>query len=265
MRMSASAGRVEDARGRRAAGAIGRCVPRLLIAALLVTVALAGAAAQAAPLAFTGSLSIQIGPYGLGIAGDGVAEVDGQGHLTSLALPAGAFRASGLVVSVTETAAYPVAGLQFTGSNAAGTFANPGGGALALLGAAKVCLFGPCSAAVANLTVPLDVVGQGGTTSVAGAVDVTVQGAAWTVGTAQIGTATAMGFAFGPDGQTSSTARASGRIQLVTPIRILTNLPGDLAVVPAFGILTLHFVPEPTTLLLLGAGLAAIAARARAR
>jgi hypothetical protein len=129
---------------------------------------------------------------------------------------------------------------------------------MALLGSARVCLYGPCSDPVANLVVPLEVVGQGGTTVVSGPVDLTVVGAPWTVGTARVGTATAMGFAYGPGSQASSTARASGAIQLVTPIRIMTNL-GGFAVVPAFGVLTLHFVPEPTTLALLAAGLALLA------
>lgn len=234
-------------------------------AAMALWIALAAAPAWSAALPFTGTLSLQIGPYGVGVGGEGVAEVPAFGHLTALGIPAGAFATQGLVVDITETAAFPIAGLQVTGSNATGEFANPGGGIMPLAGSVRVCLFGACPAAVANLTVPLSVVGQEATATIDGSVNVTVQGAPWTVGTAQIGSATAMGFAFGPGEQTSSTARASGRIQLVTPIRILTNFPGDLAVVPAFGILTLHFVPEPTTLLLLGAGLVAIGVRARQR
>jgi hypothetical protein len=223
----------------------------------------AAGASRAAPLPFTGSLSILIGPFGVGIAGRGVAEVGAYGHLDSVAIPAGAFATQGLVVPITGEGAAPISGIQATAQNGAGSFANPGGGTMALLGSAKVCLYGPCSGAVANLVVPLEVVGQGGTTTVAGPVNLTVAGAPWTVGTARVGTATAMGFAYGPGSQTSSTARASGVIQLVTPIRITTNLPGDFAVVPAFGVLTLHFVPEPGTLALLAAGLALLARGSR--
>jgi hypothetical protein len=45
-------------------------------------------------------------------------------------------------------------------------------------------------------------------------------------------------------------------VQLVTPVKIATNF-GTGAVMPIFGILTLHFVPEPSTILLFGAGVAA--------
>ena len=212
--------------------------------------------AQAAPLPFTGSLAIQISTYGAGVPGSGIADVDAYGHLGAFGLPASAFRADGLVVTITDPAAAPAAGFQITARNAAGSFTRPGGGSMPLLGSAKVCLFGACSAATVNLEVPLSVIGSPGkTTTVDGPIALTVSGAPWTTGTVSVGTATAMGFARGPGSQTSSTARASGEIQLVTPILISTNLGNDLAQVPAFGVLTLHFVPEPTTLALVGAGL----------
>jgi hypothetical protein len=225
------------------------------------------APAHAAPLAFTGSIAIEIGSFGVGVTGQGFAEVDQYGHLGSLGLPANAFQAQGLVVTITTTAVRPIYGLQVTAANQSGQLDNPAGGPLPLLGAAKVCLYGVCGAStnISNLTVPLSVVGQAATVTVSGPVDVTVVGAPWTVGTAAVGTATAMGYAYGPASQTSSTARGSGAIQLVTPIAISTNLPGAFAVVPAFGLMMLHFVPEPTTLVLFGAGLAATAVAARRR
>lgn len=241
--------------GRVAAAALG---------ALALSLSLGPATpAEAAPLAFEASLSIEIAGYGIGFSGAGVAEVDAYGHLRSLSIPAGAFDVSGTRVTITTPAAFPIQGIQATAANGAGAFVNPGGGAMPLLGAARVCLFGTCDAAVANLSVPLDVVGQGGTATATGPVNLTVVGAPWTLGTVNVGSATAMGFARGPEGRTSSTARASGVIQLVTPIFISTSIPADNAVIPAFGILTLHFVPEPTTLALLGGGVAAIAAAAR--
>ncbi len=71
-----------------------------------------------------------------------------------------------------------------------------------------------------------------------------------------------MGFAHGPASGTTSTLNPSGTMRLVTPIFISTNI-GASAVVPAFGFLTLHFVPEPGTALLLGAGIAALIAGGR--
>ena len=90
-----------------------------------------------------------------------------------------------------------------------------------------------------------------------GFVNVTAIGAPWTVGTVSVGTLTQMGFAHGPASLTSSTAAASGQVRLVTPIFISTNISA-LPVFPAFGVLDLHFVPEPATLLLLGSGIAGL-------
>jgi hypothetical protein len=133
-----------------------------------------------------------------------------------------------------------------------------------LVGAAKVCLFGPCSAAVQNLTVPLGNVGSGGVSFVSAAVKITVIGSPWTTGTVAIGTITVMGGGHGPASLNSSTAAPSGVVTLVTPVFVSTNIPAS-AVVPVFGILSLHFVPEPGTLLLLGSGIAGLVLFGRTR
>jgi hypothetical protein len=62
------------------------------------------------------------------------------------------------------------------------------------------------------------------------------------------------GFAHGPASLTSSTAQPSGVVQLVTVSKVYTSLTGAFPEVPLIGVLTLHFVPEPGTLLLLGSG-----------
>lgn len=245
-----------DGRTRRAAQLGGALI------ALTVFLGTAGVA-QAASLPFRGSLSIAIAGFGVGLPGAGAVEVDGLGHLGAWSVGESAFATEGLVVPITTSAAAPVGGLQITARNGEGRFERGSGGEMAILGAAKVCVFGPCSTAVANLVVPLSVVGAGGTATAEGAINVTVIGAPWTTATASVGGETAVGWARGPQGLTSSTALPSGEIQLVTPIRILTNLPNDLASIAAFGVLTLHFVPEPTTFVLVGAGLAATAAAGR--
>jgi hypothetical protein len=180
----------------------------------------------------------------------------GGAHLSTLGLPANAFVASQVVVPVTDPAAAPVKGIQLTVQNGAGTVAGaPLGGVIPLSGLAQVCLFAPCSGGPpVNLTVPLSIVGSGGTWNVDNFVSVTVSGAPWTEGTAMTGGLTQAGLAHGPASGTSSTANASGVVRLVSPFTVSTNI-GAVAYLPGFAILTLHFVPEPGTLLLLSGGL----------
>lgn len=225
-----------------------------------------GGPARAASRAFTGELALQIAALDpIAVSGAGFAEVQGTAgnpsHLSSVRLEASPFAATGLPVTVTDPLVFPIAGVVATAHNGAGSFARNGaiGGVMPVFGVAKVCLYAACaSSPIANLSVPISVVGQGGSVTASGPVNVTVIGAPWTTGTAAIGTITAQGFARGPAGA-SSTLAASGSLRLVTPIFISTNI-GGFAVVPAFGFLDLHFVPEPGTLVLLGAGLTALVA-----
>jgi hypothetical protein len=224
-------------------------------------------AALAASFPVTGTLSIEIlNVAAIGTAGSGTAVVNGSGgggHLDTLALPTGVFQTSGIVVPLTDSAVYPINGLQLTAGNQAGTISG-GAGVVPLSGATKICLFGPCAAAIANLTVPLSIVGAGGAGFNTAAVNLTILGAPWTTGTVAIGTFTRMGFARGPASNTSSTAAPSGVIRLVTPVVVSTNI-GSSPSVPIFAVMTLHFVPEPGTIALLGGGLVAVAAAGRRR
>jgi hypothetical protein len=95
--------------------------------------------------------------------------------------------------------------------------------------------------------------------------------APWTVRTATLPVETAGGGSFvaitsgivhGPASFTGSTALTGGALELVTPIRVQSS--GSLPL-PIFGRLSLHFVPEPASALLLSAGGLAIALAARRR
>lgn len=226
--------------------------------------------AGAAALAFTGTLTVELAVERISpefvMNGSGTAIVNGSGgggHLTSLQLPSSPFAASGSVLPVTDiVGGFPLAGIQLTAHAGAGSIMG-GGGVIPLVGVAKMCLFGACQTAPNNLSIPLSLVG-GGTHTAQGGVNLTIIGAPWTTGTVSIGSITRMGFARGPASAPSSTAQASGRLQLVTPVMVSTNV----ALNPVFAnflTLTLHFVPEPATAMLLGAGVAALAAIGRRR
>ena len=174
-----------------------------LLGAAAILFAVGGA--QAGSLPFTASLSIQIvGLAPLVISGSGTAIANGSGggaHINSLTLAGSTLATTGLVLPVTDPVAFPIGGIQLTAHNGAGTFSAGGGtlgGVMPLAGFAKLCLFGPCSSPVANLSAPLSAVGVGGYQTIMGAVNLTVVGAPWTTGTASAGTITAMGGAHGP-------------------------------------------------------------------
>jgi hypothetical protein len=246
----------------------------LVSRSLLVGCLLSGFAlpAGAVTLGFTGSIALQISTLpAIAVSGSGLATVNGSGpvgHLTGVALPSSPFATTALTMPLTDPAALPIAGLQLTAHNGAGGFAGSGGagfgGVMPILGAAKVCLYAACglSTNIANLTVPLSVVGQGGIGTVMGLVNLTVVGGAWTTGTAAVGTITMMGGV----APLSNTGAVSGMVTLVTPVLILTNI-GAASMVPAFGVMTLHFVPEPgtLTLVLLGLSTCGVIGRRRMR
>jgi hypothetical protein len=225
----------------------------------------ASSASHAGILPVTGTLAIEVAILmPLVVSGSGTAVVNGSsggGHLETLGLLAGAFDVAGYEVPVTDSAAAPIQGVRLTVENQPG-FIHDGAGVIPLAGFLKICAFGPCSFPVLNVNVPLSVVGAGGAAAVTAAVNLTVFGAPWTTGTAVIGSFTRMGFAHGPASGSSSTATASGAVQLVTPLFVSTSLAAS-AVVPTFAVMTLHFVPEPGTLVLIGGGLALVAAAGR--
>ena len=251
-----------------------------ILAAGLLTLGAAGQA-HAVALGFTGAFTLQVATLTTTVLGGGTAIVNGSGaggHLNGLNLAGGEFATMSFVLPVTDPVVSPIRGIQVTVANAAGNFgAGFGGvgaggaglgGQMPLIGVAKVCLFGACNAVGttsspfpgANIGVPLSVIGAGGAAAVGALVNVTVIGAPWTTGTVAIGTITAMGGV----SPLSNTGANSGNVTLVTPVFISTNIPSS-AVVPSFGFLNLHFVPEPGTLVLLGSGIAGLVAFGRSR
>jgi hypothetical protein len=210
------------------------------------------------------SLSIQLAtlpPIPVAWSGTGSADVTAT-DVTDLT--PGIFSFSG-VIPVTDAAAFPITGLtmisvtnggpgDFYGVNVSG-----GGGLMAVSGTANICLFAPCASAPANVSVPFTTggvngVGLGGAPiTVFGFVNVTAMGNGWTTGTVSVGSISVSG-----------SPLAGNTVTLVTPTFVSTNIAASSAL-PLFGIMTLTFIPEPGTLLLLASGVAGLAMVGRKR
>lgn len=244
-----------------------------IASAVLMIIGVTGTA-HAVDLPFTGTLSLTVNTIINDVSAAGTASVATRSgnHLLSMTIPPGIAATTGNVVAVTDPAAAPIGGLQQTVANGPGAFAEtpasgPLTGVMSLVGVSKVCLFGPCSVAAANVSVPLSVVGQGGTTFATAFVNVTVTGAAWTTGIAAFTpnpNMTTHGSASGPGSAASSTAQASGHLRLVSPVFISTNIPAS-AVVPSFAAFDITFAPEPGQIALLASAVGTLFALGQAR
>lgn len=154
-------------------------------------------------------------------------------------------------------------------------------GTLALGGLARVCLI--VSGCGQSLPLILTVndgatgVGVGGTVTVgaAGPIRISLVNSPWQLGHATRLQSTAngvvitrmdWGYIHGPQSNTSSTAKASGIVQLITPIQVLVKgIAGNTRKLSLFTSLTVHFVPEPGLMLLLGSGVVGLALLGRSR
>jgi hypothetical protein len=252
---------------------------RKLLGFVAAGMLLAGTA-HGTTLPYGGVLVFQLATLpGINAPGGGLGVINlsaSFGPLNQLNLGSGAF--GPVTASLPVTSNSTINSVIFTAmTNLSGAFTSAGGpaggfgGPMGLTGTAKICLkFAACQ--YSNVTVPLTPTGTppagfgvGGTQTVPGAVAVTMQHAAWTVGTPTMTIHTPSstisvpvlpgGFAHGPKtGSLSSAGRPGGVLQLVTVSKTYTSLTGAFPELPLIGLLQIQFVPEPGTLLLLGSG-----------
>ena len=224
---------------------------------------------------FEGLLELEFGGMPLiRVPGFGTADVTvtGGDHLDSYRIDANVMHASGTISGLGGGVPIQQIKAQIGHESGTAVLDNTPVGQIPLLGILKACLLAPCAAPpLANLSVPLSVVGKGGiATAMNGNVSVTVKGAPWFIGSVTVatplgGTGMKHGIRHGPASATSSTANESGLVKLVTPIYVNSNI-GNFS---GFGYLTVHFlerpVPEPTTAVLAALGLAGLGVGARKR
>jgi hypothetical protein len=198
----------------------------------------------------------------------------------SASLDAGTAFAGAFTTSIPTSAAPPLTEIQiFITKNAGNTFTgatpNKVGGELAFDGIANVYGIGGFPAgALPLLGVPLALGTPNTLFKSAGGVSITAVGAGWTAGTAVVtglntttttpGNVTNMntGVTQTAMGSNGLTAGGGGTLVLVAPTKVMTNITAPLA---AFSTLTLNYVPEPGSLLLLGTAIASLMVLGRRR
>jgi hypothetical protein len=271
-----------------------------LLAVGLLGLLLAGTA-PAAQIDWHGTLETKLGAAKRfnadgsrrGLRGSGVATVNGSGGgllLNSLRLAGGITGTAGAPVTDPDTVG-TIPTIIVTGTLGSGTladFANPplagGSNTLPIHGQSRVCLLN------VNCTqwIPLPFsngpgnnVGVGGqmTAGGAGNIRISIIAGPWTVGSGAATnntedggykTVTATGFIHGPASGTTPTsntlAQGSGVVQLISPMQVITTgIAGNSAKISLFSIMTLHFIPEPGLLLLLGSGIVGLGILGRNR
>jgi hypothetical protein len=243
----------------------------VLAAALGLAGAAQGAVLTSASFAFPGRTPLGAFPP---ITGAGVGTSAGLGVTATL----GSNVLQGTIDATGVTTAPPITQVRMllTG-HAAGSFVaggGPGGGLGGPMTLGGAITANGYSGMVTLLRVPLSPVGQPGGfapgSGAGGGTIVQVWGNGWTTGvqTMMVPATTVGGGTQTPRTVTATgadlrTASGAGALVLITPMFIRTNLGG--ADMPLFATLTLNYVPEPGTLLLIGAGIAGLALRERKR
>jgi hypothetical protein len=263
------------------------------IVLLLVSILAVGVADQAGAktLDWHGTLRLDLGALRTWVAeGSGVATVNntsGSTHLKTLRLAGGITGSSTIPVTDPETTG-TIPSIIITATLGTNTLTGISGAPplgqrkLAVGGFTRVCLFVPgCSS---NL--PMNNTTNNGNTGVGvgglltlgqfGGIRISVENGPWTLTpvsginqTVKGGfvTYTQTGWVHGAaSASNSTTADDSGVIQLLAPQQVsTTGITGNSGKLTLFSALTLHFIPEPGLLLLIGSGVVGLGLLGRSR
>jgi hypothetical protein len=259
---------------------------------LILSLLFGAGQAGAKTLGWHGTLDIDIGALEqVRWEGSGVSTVNNSGggsHLNTLRL-AGGITGSGTIMVTDPDTTGTIPSFRLKMTLGTGTLSGISGApplnppaTLPVKGFTRVCLFTGCDTtgflAVNNTTNSgATGLGIGGLLTMGGAgnVRISIAMGPWTIGPVSainqtkdggFKTITRTGFIHGAASSNSSTATPSGVIQLITPQQINTQgIAGNASALSLFAVLTLHFVPEPGLLLMIGAGVVGLGLLGRSR
>jgi len=264
---------------------------KLLVLVSAMLVSLAGSAG-ATTLNWDGTLALDLGALpSVATTGSGVATVNasgGVGHLTTLRL-AGGITGTGIAVVTDPDTTGNIPSIRLTATLGTGSISGiaaqsqviNGTNVLPVRGLARICLITTGCATALPLGLTKNNgntgVGVGGllTLFVGNTLLISLEVAPWTLapnsGVNQTAngafqTLTRTGFAHGPASNNSSTNLDSGVVQLISPATVTSvGLPANNQNLSLFSTLTLHYVPEPGLILLIGSGVVGLGLLGRSR
>jgi hypothetical protein len=235
---------------------------------LFIGMAVGAFALVAAPLAQAGvltssSLTLALGalpPATFSNSGLAGGTASGTGATASWNVNAGTLPTGVTTATIPLTAAAPISQIAIIISgNASGALSGSSGGTMLVSGIANVKAFN----GITLLGVPVNA-GVTGVSSPPSAFGIAITSFAngWTTKTTTIAltTPTSQGGTTAMSTGANGLVGGAGTVVLVSALNVLTSIAGQL---PAFVVLTLNYVPEPGTLLLLGSGVVGLAVLGR--